>query len=124
MTGKSQTMIKTYSTLIATLFAVGGGMLTVLLYEGCALAAQQKSFSTAGAAAEALLSAAQAGDIAALNRMLRHLLPAARRQRRDQPGRPAQFQRNEDCAKLRLDSGRRLGSVSYNLHGRLHSGWV
>jgi hypothetical protein len=23
-----------------------------------------------------------------------------------------------------LDSGRRLGSVSYNLHGRLQSGWV
>jgi hypothetical protein len=56
----------------------------------------------------------QASDIAALNRMLRHLLPAPRRQRRDQPSRSAQFQRNEDCAKIRSDSGRRLGSVSYN----------
>src|SRR5260370_39168006 len=25
---------------------------------------------------------------------------------------------------MRLDSGRRLGSVSYNLHGRLQSVWV
>jgi hypothetical protein len=70
MTGKeSQTMIKAYSTLIATLFAVGGSMLALLLYEGGALAAQQKSFSTAGAAAAALLSAAQAGDTAALDLM-------------------------------------------------------
>jgi hypothetical protein len=68
MTGKeSQTMIKTYLTLIATLFAVGGGMLTVLVYEGCGTATPQKSFSSAGAAAGVLLSAAEANDIAALN---------------------------------------------------------
>jgi hypothetical protein len=71
MTGQeSQTMVKTCSTLTATLVAVSGGMLAVLLYEGGASAEQQKSFSTPGAAAEALLSAAQAGDIAALNLLL------------------------------------------------------
>src|SRR5271157_1497005 len=55
--------------------------------------------------------------------MLRHLLSGAWRQRCDQPGRSAEFQRRENCAKVCLDSGRRIGSVSCNLHGRLQSGW-
>ena len=53
--------------------------------------------------------------------MLRHLLAAARQQRRDQPGRTAQFQRNENCAKIAADGTRRFGLISYNLHGLLQS---
>ena len=59
----------------------------------------------------------------ARNRVLRHLLPGAWRQRCDQPGRSAEFQRRKNCGKICLDSGRRIGSVSCNLHGRLQSGW-
>src|ERR1700681_2225487 len=66
----------------------------------------------------------QSSDIAAENRMLRHLFSAARRQRCNQPGRSTKFQRDENRAKIGADSGRRLGSVSDNLHGRLQSGWV
>src|ERR1700692_4923614 len=55
--------------------------------------------------------------------MLRHLFSAARRQRCNQPGRSTKFQRDENRAKIGADSGRRLGSVSDNLHGRLQSGW-
>ena len=65
----------------------------------------------------------QARHIAGPNRMLRHLLPGAWRQRCDQPGRSAEFQRHKNCGKICLDSGRRIGSVSCNLHGRLQSGW-
>ena len=65
----------------------------------------------------------QARHIAGPNRMLRHLLPGAWRQRCDQPGRSAEFQRGKNCGKICLDSGRRIGSVSCNLHGRLQSGW-
>src|ERR1700720_4204519 len=65
----------------------------------------------------------QSSDIAAANRMLRHLFSAARRQRCNQPGRSTKFQRDENRAKIGADSGRRLGSVSDNLHGRLQSGW-
>src|SRR5208283_1046089 len=65
----------------------------------------------------------QARDIAGPNRMLRHLLPGAWRQRCDQPGRSAEFQRRKNCGTICLDSGRRISSVSCNLHGRLQSGW-
>src|SRR4029077_4489221 len=57
-------------------------------------------------------------------RMLRYLFSAARRQRCNQPGRPTKFQRDENRAKIGADSGRRMGSVSDDLHGRLQSGWV
>ena len=49
--------------------------------------------------------------------------PGAWRQRCDQPGRSAEFQRHKNCGKICLDSARRIGSVSCNLHGRLQSGW-
>src|SRR5271165_2619958 len=55
--------------------------------------------------------------------MLRHLLAGARRQRCDQPDGTAQFQGDENCGKMSLDGGRRVGSVSYGWHRRLHSGW-
>ena len=52
-----------------------------------------------------------------------HQRAGAWRQRCDQPGRSAEFQRRKNCGKICLDSGRRIGSVSCNLHGRLQSGW-
>src|SRR6202171_2390346 len=51
----------------------------------------------------------QSSDIAAENRMLRHLFSAARRQRCNQPGRSTKFQRDENRAKIGADSGRRVG---------------
>src|SRR6202171_5728502 len=42
----------------------------------------------------------QSSDIAAENRMLRHLFSAARRQRCNQPGRSTKFQRDENRAKI------------------------
>src|ERR1700722_7119420 len=63
----------------------------------------------------------QPGDIAAAQRVLRHPFSAAWRQRCDQPDRSTEFQRNENRAKIGADSGRRMGLVSYNLHGRLQS---
>jgi hypothetical protein len=47
-----------------------------------------------------------ARHIAGPNRTLRHLLPGAWRQRCDQPGRSAEFQRHKNCGKICLDSGR------------------
>src|SRR6185436_2062107 len=59
----------------------------------------------------------QASDIAAANRMLRHLFSAARRQRCNEPSRSTEFQRDEDRAKVGADSGRCLRSLNNNLHG-------
>src|SRR5258708_944245 len=42
----------------------------------------------------------QSSDIAAANRMLRHLFSAARRQRCNQPSRSTEFQRDEDRTKV------------------------
>src|ERR1700732_3030355 len=44
------------------------------------------------------------GDIATTHRVLRHLLSAVWRQRRDQPCRSTQFQRDEYRGKIRTDS--------------------
>src|ERR1700676_2561550 len=65
----------------------------------------------------------QRRDISGLHGMLRHLLAAARRQRRDQPDRAAEFQRDENGGKMGLDSGRCFGAVGCDWHGRLQSGW-
>src|SRR4029453_18547509 len=64
----------------------------------------------------------QSSDIAAANCMLRHFFSAARRQRCNQPSRSTEFLRDENRAKIGADSGRRVGSVSDNMHGRLQSG--
>ena len=48
----------------------------------------------------------QPRHVSPLNAALRHLLALARRKRRDQPRLAAQFQRNENRAKLRADGGR------------------
>ena len=65
----------------------------------------------------------QAGDVAAGNGMARHLLAATRQERCDDPARAAEFQRDEDCAKIGADGGRFRGAVSDRFHGRLQSGW-
>src|SRR5208283_1206645 len=65
----------------------------------------------------------QRRDVPGSHRMLRHLLAGARRQRCDQPDGTAQFQGDENCGKIGLDGGRRVGSVSYGWHPRLQSGW-
>src|SRR5271169_1848522 len=64
----------------------------------------------------------QPRNVPGSHRMLRHLLARARRQRCDEPDRAAEFQRDENRGKIGLDGGRRVGSVSYGWHGRLHSG--
>jgi hypothetical protein len=48
----------------------------------------------------------ETGQVSCLDRMLGHLLPAAGGERGDQPFRTAQFQRDENGANMRLDSGR------------------
>src|SRR5665647_3854471 len=53
----------------------------------------------------------QSADVAGRQAILRHLLPVARRQRRQNPLRTTQFQRNENCAKLCADSGRSNGRM-------------
>ena len=65
----------------------------------------------------------QPGDVAATYRVLRHLLSVGWRQRRDQPARSAEFQRDEDRAKIGPDGGRCFELVSCSFHGRLQSGW-
>lgn len=65
----------------------------------------------------------QAGDVTAENRMVRHLLAAARQERGDGPARTAEFQRDEYCAKIGADGGRFGGAVGRGLHSWLQSGW-
>src|SRR6266446_4027112 len=64
----------------------------------------------------------QPGHIAATYSILRHLFSAARRQRGDQPTGSAQFQRDEDSAKVGADGTQCFGSVDCSLHGRLQGG--
>ena len=60
----------------------------------------------------------RAGDVAGLLVRLAQLKEKVRGRDRS-----AEFQRHKNCGKICLDSGRRIGSVSCNLHGRLQSGW-
>src|ERR1700754_5082085 len=50
-------------------------------------------------------------SIASRDAVFGHLLALAGRKRRHQPIRTTQFQRYEDCAKLRADSGRSVGRM-------------
>jgi hypothetical protein len=61
----------------------------------------------------------QRRQVTARNHMLRHLLPAAGRQRGDQPLRAAEFHRDEDGAKIHADSGRTLRNACCTKHGLL-----
>jgi hypothetical protein len=60
---------------------------------------RQSLFSQFGEASQ------QGGDVAGLDDMPRHLLPVPRRNRSDHPLRLAQFQGNENGAKMGEDSG-------------------
>src|ERR1700758_4295901 len=64
----------------------------------------------------------QPPNVTAGNRMLRHLLAAAWRERCDQPARTTEFQRDEDRAKIGTDGGLTFGLMI--LHHHLQSGYV
>src|SRR6201987_5802041 len=64
----------------------------------------------------------QPRNVTAGNRMLRHLLAAAWRERCDQPARTTEFQRDEDRAKIGTDGGLTFGLMI--LHHHLQSGYV
>jgi hypothetical protein len=59
-------MIKTFSIVTAVLCLVASGLLVLVVYLGYSVATEQKSFPTAQAAAQALVNAAEANDIAGL----------------------------------------------------------
>ena len=59
----------------------------------------------------------QPNNVASLHGMFRHLFPAARRQRCHHPGGTAQFQRDENCAKLSADSGLFSDTGMDGVHG-------
>src|SRR3984893_2273602 len=61
--------------------------------------------------------------IASRDAVLGHLLALAGRQRRHQPRRTAQFQRNKNCGNMRADSGRFVGRM-IEQHRRLQVEWV
>jgi hypothetical protein len=63
----------------------------------------------------------QPGNIPCGYDELRHLLAVPRHQRRDQPFRLREFQRDKSRAKLGVNSGRRLGTMSCNRHVGLQS---
>ena len=64
----------------------------------------------------------QTGYIAGRGAMLGHLLAFARRQRRHQPIRTAQFQRHKNCANMGADSGQSVGRM-IEQHRRLQVVW-
>src|SRR5882757_2909268 len=61
--------------------------------------------------------------IAGRDAVLGHPLALAGRQRRHQPRRTAQFQRNKNCGNIRADSGRFVGRM-IEQHRRLQVEWV